>query len=36
MYKVNHPEKGKITLIKLRNPWAKNEWRGNWSDSSLL
>jgi hypothetical protein len=26
----------RTTLLKLRNPWGKGEWTGNWGDSSPL
>lgn len=28
------PDKNKDKIVKLRNPWAKGEWNGDWSDNS--
>ena len=36
-YSIIHPQKWserKTYLIKLRNPWGSNKWRGKWSESS--
>lgn len=26
----------KVRLVKMRNPWGKGEWKGDWSDNSPL
>ena len=36
-YSIVYPQKWKeknIFLIKLRNPWGMNQWKGNWCDYS--
>ncbi|KAM3133447.1 hypothetical protein pb186bvf_014451 [Paramecium bursaria] len=33
---ITHPEKQLVELVKLRNPWGKKEWKGDWGFDSPL
>ncbi|CAK83679.1 unnamed protein product (macronuclear) [Paramecium tetraurelia] len=33
---INHPKRGQVELLKLRNPWGKKEWTGDWGQDSPL
>lgn len=34
LYEIDHPSKGFQRIVKIRNPWGKIEWDGNWGDNS--
>ena len=25
----------KVRIVKIRNPWAKTEWKGDWHDQEM-
>ena len=36
IYQITNSEGNNVYLFKLRNPWSKGEWSGDWSDKSSL
>ena len=36
IYQIEDSEGKNVYLLKLRNPWSKGEWTGDWSDKSPL